>query len=57
VAGFIYGSLHFAELAGTLAFATAASALKHTIEGDFNRVSVAEVTQVVQGDVSGRLLR
>ena len=57
LAGFIYGSLHFAELSETLAFATAAAALKHTIEGDFNLVTAAEVAQVVGGDVSGRLLR
>lgn len=57
MAGFIYGSLHYGDSARALAFATAASALKHTIEGDFNLVTAAEVVQVVQGDVSGRLLR
>lgn len=57
MAGFIYGSLHYGDTARTLAFATAASALKHTIEGDFNQVTAAEVEQVVAGDVSGRLLR
>ena len=57
VAGYIYGVLHNFELSDTLAFATAASALKHTIEGDFNLVSAAEVEQVMRGDVSGRLLR
>ena len=57
MAGFIYGALHHTNLADTLAFATAASALKHTIEGDFNLVTVAEVEQVMRGDVSGRLLR
>jgi len=56
-AGYIYGSLHFDDPARTLAFATAASALKHTIEGDFNMVGAAEIMQVMQGDVSGRLLR
>lgn len=57
MAGFIYGSLHFNDPARALSFATAASALKHTIEGDFNLVTAAEVEQVLQGDVYGRLLR
>ncbi len=57
MAGFIYGSLQYADAAKALSFATAASALKHTVEGDFNLVTVAEVEQVMQGDVSGRLLR
>jgi len=57
MAGFIYGSLHYGDAAKALSFATAASALKHTVEGDFNLVTVAEVEQVMQGDVSGRLLR
>ncbi len=57
MAGYIYGSLHYEDAAKALSFATAASALKHTIEGDFNLVTAAEVEQVVQGDVSGRLLR
>jgi len=57
MAGFIYGMLNYQDTARALAFATAASALKHTIEGDFNLVTAAEVEQVVQGDVSGRLLR
>ena len=57
MAGFIYGSLHFHDDDKTLAFATAASALKHTVEGDFNQVSAAEVEQVMLGDMSGRLLR
>ena len=38
-------------------FAVAASALKHSIEGDFNRVSVAEVEKLVAGDGSGRVQR
>lgn len=57
MAGFIYGSMQGADIAHTLSFATAASALKHTIEGDFNQVTAAEVAQIMQGDVSGRLLR
>lgn len=40
-----------------LEFATAASALKHTILGDFNLVSEAEVLTLMQGDASGRVQR
>jgi 2-dehydro-3-deoxygluconokinase len=57
MAGYIYGALHDWDTDRALAFATAASALKHTIEGDFNRVSAAEVEQIARGEVSGRLLR
>jgi len=38
-------------------FAVAASCLKHSIMGDFNRVSVAEVTSLMDGDQSGRVQR
>jgi 2-dehydro-3-deoxygluconokinase len=38
-------------------FAAAASALKHTIEGDFNRVSAAEVRALMGGSRSGRVQR
>ena len=41
----------------TIEFATAASCLKHTIEGDFNLVSVAEVESLMKGDGSGRVQR
>lgn len=57
MAGFIYGTLQYGDTQKALHFATAASALKHMIEGDFNLVSVAEVEQVMQGEVSGRLMR
>lgn len=58
MAGYIYGALHFeGDAEKTLAFATAASALKHTIEGDFNAVSPDEVEQVLRGEAIGRLLR
>ncbi|MCL2450191.1 MAG: sugar kinase [Polyangiaceae bacterium] len=54
--------LIFAELDGrppdrALRFAVAASALKHTIVGDFNRVSVAEVEQLAAGDDGGQIRR
>ena len=42
---------------GALRFAVAASALKQTIPGDFNRVSVAEVQRLAAGDESGRVQR
>ena len=57
MAGYIYGELIYKETQKALEFAVAASALKHTIEGDFNLVSVQEVEAVVNGDVSGRLKR
>ena len=40
-----------------LDFAVAASALKHTVSGDFNLVSVAEVEALAGGDASGRVQR
>jgi len=57
MAGYIYGELIYKNCTQALEFALAASALKHTIEGDFNLVSVQEVEAVVNGDVSGRLKR
>ena len=41
----------------SLEFAVAASCLKHTIKGDFNRVSVSEVEKLMAGDGSGRVSR
>jgi len=40
-----------------LGFAVAASCLKHTIYGDFNRVTVDEVLKLMEGDASGRVAR
>ncbi len=57
MAGLLYGLHHFDDLAQTVAFATAASALKHSIPGDFNRVSLDEVMTLVAGDGSGRVIR
>lgn len=54
--GLIYGLLHHDDQQA-LEFATAASALKHTIAGDFNRVSVGEVEALMKGDASGRVQR
>ena len=56
--GLIYGLLTYEDDdQKALEFATAASALKHTIPGDFNRVSVAEVEALMKGDASGRVQR
>jgi len=56
-AGLIYGFMKKLDLQSTLEFAVAASALKHTIEGDFNMVSVDEVNKLAGGDASGRVQR
>lgn len=56
-AGLIYGLLTYRDDAKALEFATAASCLKHSVLGDFNRVSVAEVEALMQGDASGRVQR
>ena len=40
----------------TLEFALAASALKNTIYGDFNQVTVEEVEELMQGNTSGRVV-
>ncbi len=56
--GLVYGLLTWPENDGrALEFAAAASALKHTIKGDFNMVSVAEVETLMAGDGSGRVQR
>jgi len=56
-AGLIYAMLAGRPLDAALRFAVAASALKQTIPGDFNRVSVAEVDALAGGDASGRVRR
>ena len=56
-AGLIYGLLTGRSHDQALRFAVAASALKQTIPGDFNRVSVAEVDALAKGDASGRVQR
>ena len=56
-AGLIYAFVEGRSPDDALAFAIAASALKQTIPGDFNRVSVAEVQRLVAGDGSGRVQR
>ena len=56
-AGLIYELLIGRPHDDALRFAVAASALKQTIPGDFNRVSVAEVDALARGDASGRVRR
>lgn len=55
-AGILYGLQHF-ENQHTLEFANAACALKHTILGDANLVSVDEVQEIVDGSTGGRIKR
>ena len=56
-AGLIYGLATGRPRDAALRFAVAASALKQTIPGDFNRVTVAEVDALAAGDASGRVQR
>jgi 2-dehydro-3-deoxygluconokinase len=56
-AGLIYGLLHRATHQEALEFAVAASCLKHSIPGDFNRFTVAEVDALISGGGSGRVQR
>ena len=56
-AGVICGLLDERSMAEALEFGVAASALKHTIPGDFNCVSRAEVENLMSGDASGRVQR
>lgn len=55
--GLIHGLLTYDNQAEALEFAVAASALKHTIPGDFNMVSVAEVESLAGGNANGRVQR
>ena len=55
--GLIYSLLNGFEPQKTIEFAVAASCLKHSIEGDFNVVSVKEVETLAGGDASGRVQR
>ena len=55
--GLIYGLLTYKDDQQAIDFAAAASALKHTIFGDFNQVSVKEVENLMIGNGSGRVSR
>jgi 2-dehydro-3-deoxygluconokinase len=56
-AGLIYGFNNYKDKQEALEFAVAASCLKHTIKGDFNRASVSEVEKLKEGHSSGRVQR
>ena len=55
--GLIYSMLTGKDTQAAVEFAVAASALKHTIEGDYNMVTTAEVEKLAGGDGSGRIQR
>jgi 2-dehydro-3-deoxygluconokinase len=56
-AGLIYGLNSYDDPQAALEFAVAASCLKHSINGDYNRVSVSEVEALMKGGGSGRVQR
>lgn len=56
-AGIIYSIMSAYEGQNAVEFAVAASCLKHTQEGDYNRVNVDDVLSLVNGDSSGRVKR
>lgn len=56
-AGLIYGLLHYTKDMQALNFASAACALKHTVPGDVNMVSLENVTSLMEGDTSGAIRR
>ena len=55
--GLIYSLMNGKTTQGAVEFAVAASALKHSIEGDYNMVTVSEVEKLAGGDGSGRIQR
>ena len=55
--GLIYGLHTYEDRQKALEFAVAASCLKHSISGDFNRVGVSDVEKLMGGDGSGRVQR
>ena len=55
--GLIYGLNNYKDKKEALEFAAAASCLKHSISGDFNRVSVSDVEKLAGGDGTGRVQR
>jgi 2-dehydro-3-deoxygluconokinase len=56
-AGLIYSIVNNFSSNDALEFAVASSCLKHSIEGDYNQISVDEVKKLVDGDASGRVQR
>ena len=57
LSGLIYSLLNDYAPQQAIEFAVAASCLKHSIEGDYNMVSVSEVLTLAGGDASGRVQR
>jgi len=56
--GLIYGMLNFpTDNQKIIEFAVGASCLKHSVEGDYNMVTVDEVLKLIEGDGSGRVQR
>ena len=55
--GLIYGLNNYEDKQSALEFAVAASCLKHSVIGDFNRVSVSDVAKLMGGDGTGRVQR
>ena len=55
--GLIYGLVNYDTDREALEFAVAASCLKHSILGDFNRVTAEDVKKLMGGDGSGRVQR
>ena len=55
--GLIAACLSGYDAQATIEFAVAASCLKHSIEGDYNMVSMDEVAKLAGGDASGRVQR
>ena len=55
--GLICACLNGYDPQSTIEFAVAASCLKHSIEGDFNMVTIDEVLRLAGGDTSGRVQR
>lgn len=55
--GLIFGLLSYKDDRKSLEFATAASCLKHTINGDFNWATIREVEALMEGNANGRISR
>ena len=55
--GLIYALMHGYDSKSAIEFAVAASCLKHSVEGDYNMVTVSEVNALAGGDGSGRVQR
>ena len=55
--GLLSGLNHYEDKQSALEFAVAASCLKHSVIGDFNRVNVSDVTKLMGGDGTGRVQR